>query len=245
MINTNTSFMTNDNIDSLIQCYNFKYGTDSTWRSNSTYFIETTSNYSCPFQCALFTVDSTDKFFKYLNMILKLTHSLSIIVSEYFAKEILPTIFSRKQQKLLPKDLFLYVLCTNISNYYDWAIGYIDRSYLSGTTHLEIFDDEKDLFVRLLNDVSRHLTSEADNSRLRKKNWHALQYYSAARQLFLNSLPWDSCYTLGKLDQLDQRIKESERDSIASLIQPFHSYTINDKHEESDDEIGQQCAEIF
>jgi hypothetical protein len=245
MINTNTSFMANDNIDFLIQPNNLKYSTSSIWRSNAQYFIETTSNYSCPFQCALITVDNTDKFFDHLNMTLKLTRSLSIIVSEYFAKEILPTIISRHQKQLLPNHLFLYVLCSNVGNYYDWAMGYLENDNLSTTTDLGFFDDEKVLFVRLLNDVSRHLASEADNRRSRKENCHALQYYSAARQLFLNSLPWDSCYTLRKLDHLDQLIEESEREITDSFIEKFQVHTINDKHEVYDDKIAHQCAEIL
>jgi hypothetical protein len=116
---------------------------------------------------------------------------------------------------------------------------------LSTTTDLGFFDDEKVLFVRLLDDVSRHLASEADNRRLRKENCHALQYYSAARQLFLNSLPWDSCYTLRKLDHLDQLIEESEREITDSFIEKFQLHTIDDEDKDEDYPIPQQCAEIL
>jgi hypothetical protein len=244
MINTNISFITDDNIDTLIQYNSCIYPTESIRRSNFQYFIEKTTNYSCPFQCALFTTDNTDLFFEYLNMTSKLTRSLSIIVSTYFAKEMLPIILSRQQKQLIPKVLFVYVLCSDIHNYYDWALGYVRNNRIPVTTDVQFFDDEKALFVRLLNDVSRHLTLEADTRRLRKETWYALQYYSAARQLFLNSLPWDSCYTLRELDHLEQLIKESEREVNESIIRTFHLSMIVDKDGESDDGIAQECAEI-
>jgi hypothetical protein len=245
MINTNTSFITNDNIDLQIQNNSLIYNVDSLRRSSLKYFIKTTTNYSCPFQCAFLIADNTDIFFEYLNMTLELTRSVSIIVSAHFAKDILPIILSRQQKQLLPKVLFLYVLCPNIRNYYDWALGYIENNSLPVTTHLELFDDEKALFVRLLNDISRHLTLEADIRRLRKENWHALQYYTAARQLFLNSLPWDHCYSLRELDHLDKRIEESELEVNESMIRTFALYTIDDKYYESDDKLAQQCVEIL
>jgi hypothetical protein len=245
MINTNTSFITNDNIDIQIQYNSLKNNIDSIRRSNLKYFIKTTTDYSCPFQCAFFTADNTDIFFEYLNMTLELTRSASIIVSAHFAKEILPIILSRQQNHLLPKVLFLYVLCSNIRTYYDWALGYIENNTLPVTTHLELFDDEKALFVRLLNDISRHLTLEADTRRLRNENWHALQYYTAARQLFLNSLPWDPCYTLHELDHLDKLIEESELEVNQSMIRTFPLYTIDDKYYESDDKVAQECAEVL
>jgi hypothetical protein len=244
MINTNTNFIKDDNIDTLILYNSSKYNIDSTWKPVSKYFIETTDNYSCPFQCALFTVDNTDIFFEYLNMTIELTRSLSIIVSEHFAKEILPTILSRKQKQLLPDVLFLYVLCSDILKCYDWAFGYVYNDKFAVPQHLEFFNDEKALFVRLLNDVSGHLSSEADKRRRRKENWHALQYYSAARQLFLNSLSWNPCYTLRELDHLDQLIKELERETTESFIRKF-SFYIDDKHNEFDETIAQECAEIL
>ncbi len=245
MINTNTSFITNDNIDTLIQYDSGIYHIEPIWRCNLHCFIGKAINYSCPFQCALFTVDNTDNFFEYLNMTLDLTRSLSIIVSTHFAKEMLPIILSRQQKQLLPKVLFLYVLCSGIQNYYDWALGYIQNNSVPVTTDLQFFDDEKILFVRLLNDVRRHLTLEADTRLLRNETWHALQYYSAARQLFLNSLPWNPCYNLRELDHLDQLIKESEREVNDSIIRTFRLSTIDDKHDELDDDIAQECAEIL
>ena len=242
MINTNTSFITNDNIDTLIQYNSCICHIEPIWRPSLQYVIGKTTNYSCPFQCALFTADNTDKFFEYLNMALELTRSLSIIISTHFVKEMLPIILSRQQKQLLPEVLFLYVLCSNIQNYYDWGLHYVRNNNVPATTDLQFFDDEQALFVRLLNDVRRHLTLEADIRRRRKETWHALQYYSAARQLFLNSLPWDTCYTLHELDNLDQLIKESEEEVNESIIRTFSLSTINDKH---DDDIAQECAEIL
>jgi hypothetical protein len=243
MINTNTSFIMDDTIDTSIQYNNFKSNADLTYIANSKYFIETTRNYSRPFQCTLFTVDNTDLFFEYVNMTLYLTQSLSIIISEHFAKEILPSILSRKQKQLLPDVLFLYVLCSDICNNYDWALGYVFNDKMVVPKHLQFFDDEKALFVRLLNDVRRHLTLEADRRRGRNENWHALQYYSASRQLFLNSLSWDPCYTLRELDHLDQLIKESELKTNESYLKEFHSYT-EDMFNKSDERLSQECAEI-
>ncbi len=242
MINTNsTNFIKDDDIDTSIQYNSFKYNIDSTWKRNSKYFIQTTNDYSCPFQCTLFTADNTDIFFEYLNMAIELTRSLSIIISEHFIKEILPIIHSREQKQLLPNVLFLYVLCSDIRDHYDWALSYIHNVV---PKHLELFNDEKALFVRLLNDVSCYLTLEADKRRCRKENWHALQYYLAARQLFLNSLRWNPCYTLHELDHLDQLIKESENEITESLLTKFRFY-IDDKHSELDDKIAQECAEIL
>ncbi|CAF0730110.1 unnamed protein product [Adineta steineri] len=245
MINTNISFMINDNIDTLILYNSCIYRIEPIWRTHLQAFIETTNNFSCPFQCVLFTADNTDKFFKYLNISLELTRSLSIIISVYFAKEMLPIIFSLQQKQLLPKVLFLYILCSNVQSNYDWALGYIENNSLCVKNNLQFFEDEQALFVRLLNDISHHLTSEADMKRDRKETWYALQYYLTARQLFLNSLPWNFCYTSRELDYLDQAIKELEMEVRGSIIKTYHPLTIYDKYSESDDYIAQQCAEIL
>ncbi len=240
IINTNASFTTDDNIDTLIQYNSFKYNIDSTWKPNTKYFIETTDNFSCPFQCALFTADNTDIFFEYLNMALKLARSLSIIISEHFAKEILPIILSRKQNRLLPDVLFLYVHWWDINSHYDWALKYIDNDNFSVPEHLQFFNDEQELFARLLNDVSGHLTSEADRRRLRKEPWHALQYYEAARQLLLNSCHWATWSPSHMLQRLYQLIKESKRETTKFLLDEYN----NDKHRELEEKIAQECAEI-
>ena len=180
--------MTNDNIDSFIQYNSDKYNIDPIWSPNSKYLMETNSSYSCPFQCALFTANNTDKFFEYLSITLKSATSLSIVISGYFAREIIPIILSREQKQLLPQALFLYVLCSDIHNYFDWILGYHESNSPSATPYLLLFNDVKDLFVRLLNDVSCHLTLVGDTRHRQKEYWHALQYYSAARQIF--SIPF-------------------------------------------------------
>lgn len=244
MINTHARFVRTDNIDILIQNNTFNY-IDSKWKPNSKYYFETTSDYSHAFQCDLFTVDNTDIFFEYLDMTLELTGSLSIIISEDFAKDFLPIILSRKQKQLLPDVLFLYVLCSDICNSYEWAIGYVYNDKFSVPKHLELFNDEQALFARLLKDVSGHLTSEANEKRRQRKNWHALQYYSAARQLFSNSLQWyHPCYTVHDLRHLDQLIEESEREVTEFLLKKA-SFHIDDEYNESDGKISQTCSEIL
>ncbi|UJR23593.1 hypothetical protein I4U23_026582 [Adineta vaga] len=119
MINTNTNFIIDDDIDTLIQ-YNSRINhSESKWPSNFQYPI---TNCSCPFQCDLLTVDNTDTFFSYLQVTSKLARSMSIIISMHFAKETLPIILSWQQKQLLPNVLLLYVLSSNLLNDYDWAM---------------------------------------------------------------------------------------------------------------------------
>jgi hypothetical protein len=244
MINTNTCLITNDNIDTRIQYNSFKDSPNLRWKPNSKYFIETNNNYTCPFQCALFTVDNKDMFFEYLDMAINIARSLSIIISDYFAVEILPIILSRKRNTLLPDILYVYVLCGSIYDNYDWALRYVYDDNFSALKNLQFFDDNQQLFVRLLNDIRHDLTSEADKRRCQNENWHALQYYSAARQLFFNSLHWDSCNISTELGRLNQLINEVERETNDSYFRKFQ-HNSEDELSKLDETIGQECAEII
>lgn len=244
MINTNTisTILDNDNIDAKFLCDTCIDDSERIWRHNSQY---TTTEHRCPFQCHLLTTDSTYTFLTYLNTISKLTRSLSIIVSIQFAKEVIPIVLYHQQKQLIPKELFLYVFCSNIGSCYDWALYYILDDHLPQATTLLLFDDKKQLFIRLLNEIRRLLISEADAKRAKQELWSALQYYSAANQLFLNSLRWNHRYTFAEFDRLNRLIDELEQDVNEVLIEKFKLSVFDNEQVELSDKLSQECLEIF
>ncbi|CAF1634218.1 unnamed protein product [Adineta ricciae] len=244
MINANTvsRFADSDNIDAKVRYDTYADDCERIWRHNSQY---TTTKHMCPFQCHLFTADSTYTFFTCLNTMSKLTRSLSIIVSMQFAKEVIPIVLYHQQKQLIPSELFLYVFDSNIESCYDWASYYTLDDHLPQTTTFLLFDDKKQLFIRLLNEIRRLLVSEADAKRAKHELCSALQYYCVANQLFLNSLRWNHRYTFAEFDRLNRVIDELERDVNEVLIEKFKLSVFDNRQIQLSDELSQECSEIF
>jgi len=243
MINTNNNFLRYDDIDTQIQYNSIQQNIKSVSRPNLKYLLGTIREHSCPFQCVFFVCDNTDEFLTILDTSVELAHTLSVIISGHFAKEILPIIISYKQKQLLPKSSFLFVLCSNIQYYYNWALGYIENKTLDIDTNLELFDDEKAMFVRLVSDIRHYLTCQGDQFRsIPKENWKALQYYKAARQLLLNTLLWENCPILSELNHLNQLIEEVHNEVVETSIETFFSSNDNNNHDELEDKFGELCV---
>jgi len=243
MINTNDSFLEYEDIDTQIQYNTIEQSIESISRPNVKYLLKTFLEYSCQYQCSFFICDNTDDFLSALDGCLEVADSLSVVMSGGFAKEVLPIIISYKQKQLLPKQSLLYVLCSKIQYYYDWAIDYIENKSLDIDTNLELFDDERAMFVHLLNDIRRHLISKADQCRsVQKESWEALQYYKAARQLLLNTLRWEDCPVLDELNLLNQLIEEMHLEIVQNSIERYCSFLTNNNHDEPMEKFGQQCT---
>jgi hypothetical protein len=236
MINTNESFLEYDDINTQIQYNNNNETIESIPRPSIKNILKSYREYSCQYQCIFFACDNTDEFLTILHLSLDVADTFSVVMSGSFAKEVLPIIISYKKKQLLPKQSLLYVLCANIQYYYDWALGYIENDSLDIDTNLELFDDDRAMVVRIVNDVRCHLIFEADQCRtVEKDSWKALQYYKAGRQLLLNTLPWKDCPTINDLNHLNQLIEQMQIEVIQA------SFNTGNKLDEIEEKFGQQC----
>jgi hypothetical protein len=121
--------------------------------------------------------------------------TIFLVTSSQFARIIIPHVINEVYA--------IYLLCENILDHTKWALEYIE--------HIQLFDFDTDLIIRLTRDVADYCVQQG-KERLIYDPKKALQYFSTARKLTLRA------------NMVDGTCSDSRLDDISNLLQSltFH-----------------------